>query len=179
MNRLRSLISQSPAIVIATAALALSMAGGATAATVMANRPARVVWHNLTLINHWKYGGFDSFHASYYVDANRVIHLRGSVRLGTAGKPAFQLPKGLRPSHILSIPIYTSNGPEEMTTHQRRCASRSTTPAATRLSGTSPASTESRSPRGDMRARIRDRVIETEHEHPFECRVRLSQGAAS
>ena len=114
MNRLRSLISQSPAIVIATTALALSMAGGATAATVMANRPARVVWHNLTLINHWKYGGFDSFHASYYVDANRVIHLRGSVRLGTAGKPAFQLPKGLRPSHILSIPIYTSNGPEEM-----------------------------------------------------------------
>jgi hypothetical protein len=114
MRRFRSLISQSPAIIIATLALALSMAGGATAATVMSSRPAPVVWHNLTLINKWVYGGFGSFHASYYVDASRVIHLRGSVAGGKINSAAFRLPAGLRPSRILSIVIYTSNGPEEM-----------------------------------------------------------------
>jgi hypothetical protein len=115
MNRLRSLISQSPAIAIAGAALVLSMAGGATAASVASNNPATTVkWHNLTLINGWQYGGFGSFHAAYYIDANHVVHLRGSSRLGGIGKAAFRLPRGVRPSHVLSLPIYASAGAQEM-----------------------------------------------------------------
>jgi len=115
MNRFRSLISQSPAITVATAALVLSLAGGATAATVTSQRPAApVVWHNLKLINGWGYGGFGSFHAAYYVDANHVVHLRGSARLGKIGSAAFRLPKGVRPSHVLSLPIYASAGVQEM-----------------------------------------------------------------
>ena len=111
MNRLRSLIGQSPAIAIATVALALSLAGGATAATVSSDAGASsVTWHSLTLINGWRYGGFNSFHAAYYVDANHVVHLRGSARIGTAGKPVFRLPTSVRPSHVISVLIYASGG---------------------------------------------------------------------
>ncbi len=115
MSRLRSLFGQSPAIAIASAALVMSVAGGATAATVVHESPATsVTWHNLTLLNGWKYGGFNSFHAAYYVDANHVVHLRGSARTGLAGKPTFRLPTSIRPSHVLSMTIYTSLGPAEM-----------------------------------------------------------------
>jgi hypothetical protein len=115
MKRLRSLISQSPAITIAAAALVISLAGGATAATVESQSPAApVVWHKLKLINGWSYGGFGSFHAAYYVDANHVLHFRGSARMGNIGSAAFRLPKGVRPSHVLSLPIYASAGVQEM-----------------------------------------------------------------
>jgi hypothetical protein len=114
MKRLRSVLTQSPAIVIATAALVLSAAGGATASAVASHSPAVVRWHNLTLINGWAYGGFGSFHASYYVDSNHVVHLRGSARLGNQGTAVFRLPRGVRPSHVLSIVIYTDTGPAEM-----------------------------------------------------------------
>jgi len=115
MSRLRSLIGQSPAIAIASAALVMSVAGGATAATVARESAASgVKWHALTLINGWKYGQFNSFHAAYYVDANHVVHLRGSARTGLIGKPVFRLPVGVRPSRTLSITIYASNAPAEM-----------------------------------------------------------------
>ena len=111
MSRLRSLIGQSPAIVIATVALVLSVAGGATAATVSGNVAATsVTWHPLTLINGWRYGGFSSFHAAYYVDASHVVHLRGSARIGTAGQPVFRLPSSVRPSHVISVLVYASGG---------------------------------------------------------------------
>jgi hypothetical protein len=111
MNRLRSLIRQSPAIAIATAALALSTAGGATAASVASQAPATpVTWHNLTLINGWTYGGFGSFHVAYYVDPGHVVHLRGSVKNGQSGPTccgaAFVLPPGIRPSHTLRMAIF-------------------------------------------------------------------------
>jgi hypothetical protein len=115
MSRLRSLISQSPAIVISVIALAVSAAGGATAATAVSQQPAaRVTWHNLKLLNGWQYGGFGSFHASYYVDASHVIHLRGSARAGTSGLAVFRLPRSIRPSHALSLVIYTDGGPASM-----------------------------------------------------------------
>jgi hypothetical protein len=109
MSRLRSLVGQSPAI--ATAALVLSVAGGATAATVHSSAgTTSVTWHPLTLLNGWQYGGFNSFHASYYVDAHHVAHLRGSARQGTADKPVFRLPPSVRPSHVISVIIYASGG---------------------------------------------------------------------
>jgi hypothetical protein len=111
MSRLRSLISQSPAIAIATLALVLSFVGGATAATVGGhgiNTP--VVWHKLTLTNGWKYGGFGSFHAAYYIDASHVVHLRGSARIGTADKAVFTLPPSARPAHAISELTYASGG---------------------------------------------------------------------
>ncbi|HEY3902385.1 MAG TPA: hypothetical protein VGM14_00580 [Streptosporangiaceae bacterium] len=111
MSRLRSLIGQSPAIAIATLALVLSFVGGATAATVSGHgTKAPVVWHQLTLTNGWKYGGFGSFHAAYYVDASHIVHLRGSARIGKASKPVFTLPSRARPGHAISEIIYASGG---------------------------------------------------------------------
>src|SRR5260370_23102347 len=83
MKRLRSLISQSPAIAVAAAALALSVCGGATAA-VVASHPAAspVRWHKLTLINGWRYGGFGAFPAPEYVQPHHVVHLPRSARPG-------------------------------------------------------------------------------------------------
>lgn len=111
MSRTRSLISQSPAIAIATLALVLSFVGGATAATVHGEAGrAPVAWHQVKLANGWKYGGFSSFHAAYYVDAAHIVHLRGSAHLGTAGKAVFTLPKQARPGHAISEIIYASGG---------------------------------------------------------------------
>jgi len=111
MSRMRSLIGQSPAIAIATVALVLSLVGGATAATVSRDAAATsVTWHPLTLLNGWTYAGFNSFHVSYYVDANHVVHLRGSAHAGPAGKPVFRLPSSVRPSHVISVIIYASGG---------------------------------------------------------------------
>jgi hypothetical protein len=111
MSRLRSLIGQSPAIAIATLALVLSFVGGATAATVSGHgTKAPVVWHPLTLANGWKYGGFGSFHAAYYLDASHIVHLRGSARIGTDGKAVFTLPRAARPAHTISEIIYATGG---------------------------------------------------------------------
>jgi hypothetical protein len=111
MSRLRSLIGQSPAIAIASVALVLSVAGGATAATVSSGATAKsVTWHPLSLINGWRYGGFSSFHAAYYVDASKIVHLRGSARLGNPAKAVFRLPVSARPSHVISELIYASGG---------------------------------------------------------------------
>jgi hypothetical protein len=117
MKRLRSLIGRSPAVTVAAAAILLSTAGGATAASVLAKpaAPAVVVpWHNVNLINGWQPGGFGSFKVAYYLDANHVVHLRGSVRLGHASSAAFRLPPSIRPSHVLSMVIYASNAPAEI-----------------------------------------------------------------
>jgi hypothetical protein len=116
MKRMRSMLTQSPAIAIASAALVLSAAGGATAAAVSSRSPAAVTWHNLTMLNGWKTGAFTSFHLSYYLDPNGVVHLRGSARIGNINGAVFQLPsgKGIRPSKILSMVVYTDTGPAEM-----------------------------------------------------------------
>ncbi len=64
----------------------------------------------LTLTNGWKYGGFGSLHAAYYVDASHTVHLRGWARIGTAGKAVFTLPRSARPAHVISELIYASGG---------------------------------------------------------------------
>jgi hypothetical protein len=111
MSRLRSLAGQSPAIAIATLALVLSFVGGATAATVSGHgTKAPVAWHQLTLTNGWKYGGFGSAHAAYYIDASHIVHLRGSARIGMAGKAVFTLPRAARPAHAISEILYASGG---------------------------------------------------------------------
>ncbi len=111
MSRFRSFTSQSPAIAIATLALVLSFVGGATAATVGGHAmKTPVTWHKLTLTNGWKYGGFGSFHAAYYIDASHIVHLRGSARIGPAGKAVFTLPRSARPAHAISELIYASGG---------------------------------------------------------------------
>ncbi len=47
--------------------------------------------------------------AGYAKDSNGIVHLRGGISDGTADTPAFRLPPGYRPSHVLYLPIYTYN----------------------------------------------------------------------
>jgi hypothetical protein len=38
------------------------------------------------------------------------VHLRGSARIGTAGKAVFILPRSARPAHTISELLYASGG---------------------------------------------------------------------
>jgi hypothetical protein len=67
-------------------------------------------WRNLTLTGGWVHGGFDSYRAGYYKDAQQVVHLRGSAMNGDPGQSVFRLPRGYRPSHTLWLPVYAFNG---------------------------------------------------------------------
>jgi hypothetical protein len=68
------------------------------------------VWHPITLDSGWVYGGFNSNHPGYYKDSAGIVHLRGSSVGGSTATAAFQLPVGFRPSHVLWLSIYASNG---------------------------------------------------------------------
>jgi len=113
MNRLLNLIRQSPSIAIATAALIMSAAGGATAATVANQSPAAgVTWHNLAPINGWQRAASFDFPPGYYLDANHVVHLRGCVKHPgsfSGGTQALRLPRGVRPSHDAGFAINSGN----------------------------------------------------------------------
>jgi hypothetical protein len=95
-------------------ALTLSLGGTGYALTVASQSPARQavqaaspVWHNLTLLNGWHYGGSGAYHAAFYKDSGGVVHLRGSVAGST--ELVFQLPRGDRPAHTLFILVYAIN----------------------------------------------------------------------
>jgi hypothetical protein len=117
----RSLITQSPSIVISTLALMFSLGGGAYAATQLTGRhptadkakapPActSVKFHALKLVDGWKSGqsAYDSGNPSYGI-CNGVVYLAGSLVQPTAASDTFgTLPKGYRPAHNLWITVYT------------------------------------------------------------------------
>ena len=79
MNRLRSLMHQSPAIVISLIALTFSIGGGAGyAASAASTHPAvtKITWHHLSLRAGWHAlaAGFHTGHPSYTV-SNRIVYL--------------------------------------------------------------------------------------------------------
>jgi hypothetical protein len=57
---------------------------------------------NASLINSWVYYGGGFIVPCYYRDAFEVVHLRGMVKDGISGQPAFVLAAGFRPV----LPIY-------------------------------------------------------------------------
>jgi len=67
-------------------------------------------WHSLTLTGGWTYGGYDSYHAAYYKDSQKIVHLRGSAAGGGSSAPAFRLPLTARPSHTLWLQVYAVQG---------------------------------------------------------------------
>ncbi len=117
MSRLRSLASQSPAIIISVVALAFSLGSGAGyAASTTASHPAaaaKVTWHKLSLRNGWKPGpaAFDTAAPKYKVSGG-VVYLTGvavyAPNTGTATPPAVVgvLPKAERPTHNLWLGIF-------------------------------------------------------------------------
>jgi hypothetical protein len=129
MGRLRSLITQSPAIVISLLAVALSFGGGAYASTHhghasnyppvrVSNSPAAtqtataagVPWTSLTLINGWatENGAFGTGNPKVSLQGG-IVYLSGSLAQSTPGNATFaNLPSSFRPTHNLYITVYTN-----------------------------------------------------------------------
>jgi hypothetical protein len=107
MKSLRSVMAQSPAIVISVLALILSAGGGAAYAATRA--PAAITWHNLALLHGWKssQGQYGTGNPSYSI-SNGVVYLSGSLHHPSGSNEQFAtLPKGARPTHDLYITVYT------------------------------------------------------------------------
>ncbi|WP_079914720.1 hypothetical protein [Paenibacillus sp. 32352] len=87
--------------------------------SVLENTKAQKVqpqWITSTLLNGWVNYGAPNPPASYYLDDQGIVHLRGSIKDGAtnAGVPIFILPKGYRPSHYLRLVTLSNNGTAEV-----------------------------------------------------------------
>ena len=119
MGRFRSLIAQSPAIVISLLAVVLSVGGGAYASTQLsaANSPAAsqtaitgVSWTSLSLINGWvsENGTFQSGNPKV-AQQNGIVYLSGSLAQPSGSNDEFAvLPSADRPTHNMWITVYTN-----------------------------------------------------------------------
>jgi len=119
MGRFRSLIAQSPAIVISLLAVVLSVGGGAYASTQLsaANSPAAsqtaiagVSWTSLSLINGWvsENGTFQSGNPKV-AQQNGIVYLSGSLAQPSGTNDEFAvLPSADRPTHNMWITVYTN-----------------------------------------------------------------------
>ena len=128
MGRIRSLVTQSPAIVISILAVALSFGGGAYASTHhgstsnyppvrVSNSPvathaatAGVTWTSLSLINGWtsENGTYGTGNPKVTLQGS-IVYLSGSLAQATPGNETFAiLPASFRPSHDLYITVYTN-----------------------------------------------------------------------
>jgi hypothetical protein len=131
MARFRSVLAQSPAIVIASVALVFSLGGGAgyaasalhgsqlashgvaghhaarISAGQAAPKPVKITFHPLTLIHGWTLFAATDGHPSYAI-SNGVVYLSGGMRQpsGTNTEFAF-LPKAARPKHTLWIGVFS------------------------------------------------------------------------
>lgn len=136
MGRIRSLGAQTPAIAISVLAVALSLGGGAYAATQAGHsRPpalsqaaqvkaaghakagqtgitAGVSWNSLTLINGWASENHDfaSGNPKVAIQSN-IVYLSGSLNQPSGTSTTFTiLPSQFRPAHNMWITVYTYAG---------------------------------------------------------------------
>jgi hypothetical protein len=129
MGRLRSLITQSPAIVISILAVAVSLGGGAYASThhgSASNYPpvrvstapaashsvatAGVTWTSLSLTNGWasENGTFSTGNPKVAAQSG-IVYLSGSLGQSTPASSVFAiLPSSFRPAHNMYISVYTN-----------------------------------------------------------------------
>lgn len=100
----------SPALIIACLALFAALGGGAYAASSIGSKG--IHFSSAHLVNGWKSGHTTNkldAPPGYAKDSLGVIHLRGDLFGGPDDTSAFVLPKGLRPSHVVYVPIYTAS----------------------------------------------------------------------
>jgi len=112
MKRFRSVMGQSPAIVISLIALTFSLGSGAGyAASSATSHPAatKVTWHPLALTNGWK-SAAPAFHGvgnPAYSISNGVVYLTGALDRGSSSSAFAVLPRAARPRHTLWIGVYS------------------------------------------------------------------------
>jgi hypothetical protein len=115
MRRFRTIMNQSPAIIISVIALTFSLGGGAGYAASVAAKasPPKITWHKLPLRNGWQ-AGSKTFGSSLgnpgYTVSNSIVYLTG-----VADQPSQSvslpsvigvLPKSARPKHCLWFTAY-------------------------------------------------------------------------
>lgn len=130
MRRIRSMATQSPAILISILAVAFSLGGGAYASTHAGSHPlppvgqrpaavspanprsavSSVSWQSLSLKNGWASSNNTYATGNPKVSIqNGIVYLSGSLHQATPGSPVFAiLPKTYRPTHNLYIDVYTN-----------------------------------------------------------------------
>jgi hypothetical protein len=120
MRRIRSITAQTPAIVISTVALALSLGGGAYASTqspsaahsTTATHAASFKWTSLGLKDGWVSSNsiYASGNPKVALQSN-IVYLSGSLHQPTPGNEIFaSLPAKFRPAHNMWITVYTFGG---------------------------------------------------------------------
>jgi len=113
MSRFRTIMNQSPAIVISVIALTFSLGGGAGYAASVAAKasPPKITWHALSLKNGWQ-GGSKSFGSTIgnpeYTVSNSIVYLTGVADRTTQTVPSEigLLPRSARPKHNLWFEAY-------------------------------------------------------------------------
>jgi len=113
MSRFRTIMNQSPAIIISVIALTFSLGSGAGyAASVVARGSApKISWHALHLRNSWQAAG-SAFHTGNpaYTVSNSIVYLTGVADRANQSSPIPSvigvLPKSARPKHSLWFTAY-------------------------------------------------------------------------
>jgi hypothetical protein len=123
MGRFRTIMNQSPAIVISVIALTFSLGGGAGYAASVAAKasPPKITWHALSLRNGWQ-PGQKNFGSSIgnpaYAVSNSIVYLTGVTDRTTLTVPSEigLLPKSARPKHDLWFEAfnYASTGESQI-----------------------------------------------------------------
>jgi hypothetical protein len=95
----------SPALILSCLALFAALGGSTYAATHTS--ASKIHFTSAALKHGWTNASGAFAPAGYAKDSLGVVHLRGAVKSGATGQIIFVLPKGLRPSHILTVLVNT------------------------------------------------------------------------
>jgi hypothetical protein len=112
-NERRSWVLQTPALLIATLALVMSLGGAAYASSQLGSSTSisnTVSFQKLTLVNGWvsEQAAYGTGNPGFGV-SNGVVYLSGSLAQPTPGSATFSiLPASARPTHNLYINVYTN-----------------------------------------------------------------------
>lgn len=116
-QRFRSIMSQSPAIVIAICALIFSLGSGAYAAGLASGRAgatastqAGLAWHPLHLLSGWRPLGSKTYRTPSYAVRDGVLFLAGIAqppRKGATEPEIARLPAGFRPPNFLWMTCFS------------------------------------------------------------------------
>jgi hypothetical protein len=101
----------SPALILSCLALFVAFGAGSYAAA--AHRGGSIRFTNARLKNGWRPFGQGTAPPGYAKDSLGIVHLRGSMTLGTTDQTAFVLPRSMRPKHFLTMPVATFGNTED------------------------------------------------------------------
>lgn len=111
MSKLFNHLKRGGSGVIAGALVSLALAGTAVAAPAASAGIFSCNWQQLSLMNGWQPGGYNTGNPAVCALDNGMVYLSGSLAQPTAGSNEFAvLPSWARPAHNLYLSVYTYQG---------------------------------------------------------------------